>query len=242
MTSPPTDGPTPAPPTPPPAGVRARAPGGPAWRSRAAWAWLVATCVLAIAVDLISKDVAFRRVAPAPVVVTREDVMHVRENLDPREITPRLIPPHQAAVVVPGLLEFQLVLNPGAVFGMGPGQRGFFVGFTVIALGFGLMMFARWTGAADHAAHAAIGLLLGGGLGNLYDRLAFACVRDFIHPLPGLRWPFGWTLFGGREVWPYVSNLADLFLLVGIGLLLVHLWRRDRAETARRPAAPAPAR
>jgi len=32
-----------------------------------------------------------------------------------------------------------------------------------------------------------------------------------------------------REIWPYVSNLADLFLLIGIVMLLAHLWKRDRA-------------
>jgi signal peptidase II len=189
----------------------------------------VVACVLSIATDLGSKALAFRHVAPRPVVVERDRVMEVRQR-DPRLITPLLVPDHPPMVVVPGLLHFQLVLNPGAVFGMGPGQRAFFVSFTVVALGFGLLMFARWTRAADHGAHAAIGLLLGGGLGNLYDRLAYACVRDFIHPLPGWNWPFGWQPFGSAELWPYVSNLADLFLLIGIAVLLVHLWRRDRAE------------
>jgi len=58
------------------------------------------------------------------------------------------------------------VLNPGAVFGIGPGQRGFFVGFTVLAL-----VFAWSCRQVDDRArpirHAAIGLLIGGGLGNL---------------------------------------------------------------------------
>jgi signal peptidase II len=121
------------------------------------------------------------------------------------------------------------VLTPGAVFGMGPGQRWFVIGFTLLALGFGMLMFAKWTTASDRFAHIAIGLLIGGGLGNLYDRLTLGCVRDFLHPLPGWKWPRGWTLAGTNEVWPYVSNLADLFLLIGILMLLLHLWRRDRA-------------
>jgi hypothetical protein len=62
-------------------------------------------------------------------------------------------------------------------------------------------------------------------------------VRDFIHPLPGWLWPGHLAPLGNREMWPYVSNLADLFLLIGIMMLLVHLWNRDRAveRSAPRP-------
>lgn len=210
-----------------------------AWRSRVAWAWLLVACVLSLGTDLASKEIAFRAVADAPVPVIREEVMRVKREIDPRAITQELIPRHTPRTVIPGVLEFQLVLNPGAVFGSGPGQRGFFIGFSVIALCFALAMFAKWTLAEDRWAHAGIGLLVGGGLGNLYDRLMHACVRDFIHPLPGAKWPFGWQVAGSDELWPYVSNLADLYLLIGIGILLVHLWRRDKAAT--RNAAPAAA-
>jgi lipoprotein signal peptidase len=69
---------------------------------------------------------------------------------------------------------------------------------------------------------------MGGGLGNLYDRLALGCVRDFLHPLPGLKFPGGWKPLGGDgQIWPYVSNIADLLLLIGIAMLLLFLWRRD---------------
>jgi signal peptidase II len=203
---------------------------------------MLAAVVLSLVIDLGSKYWAFERVAAVPVSISRAEVIRVKETIDPRAITQELIPPHEPMVVVPGALNFQLVLNPGAVFGVGPGKRLFFIGFTALALGFSLMMFARWTKAGDLAAHAGIGLVIGGGVGNLYDRLVYACVRDFIHPLPGLNWPGGFTLMGSREVWPYVSNLADLFLLIGIVILLVHLWRRDaeleRASRDLRRVAP----
>jgi signal peptidase II len=208
-----------------------------AWRTRSAWLWLVLTCVLSVVLDLGSKEWAFASVADRPVVIHRERILEIAGH-DPRAISDPMfgvVPQHPPVVVIPRLLHFQLVLNPGAVFGMGPGKRGFFIGFTVIALAFGLGMFAKWTRPKDHFAHAAIGLLIGGGLGNLYDRLTLACVRDFIHPLPGWLWPGGITVMGNREIWPYVSNLADLFLLMGIVMLLIHLWRRDRA--AERSAA-----
>lgn len=203
----------------------------PSGSSPRAWLVLLIAAAASIVLDLGSKWLAFREVAGAPVTISRADVLAISQS-DPRQVG-MLIPPHEPVAAVPGLLEFTLVLNPGAVFGMGPGQRWFFVGFTAIALGFGLWMFSRWTRARDHWAHAAIGMLLGGGLGNLYDRLTLGVVRDFLHPLPGLKWPFGLRPLGGNgEIWPYVSNVADALLLVGISILLVYLYRREREERA----------
>lgn len=205
-----------------------------AWRHRPAWWLLLATVAMAVAADLASKYLAFRLVAGFPVTVLREQVLAIKAA-DPRGIG-QLIPAHEPVVVVPHILNWTLVLNPGAVFGMGAGQRVFFITFTMLAVGFAVWMFALGTRAKDHWAHVGIGLLIAGGLGNLYDRVFYACVRDFIHPLPGVKFPFGldpWNSNGA--VWPYVSNVADLFLLIGIGIVAVHLWRRD-PDTERRSA------
>lgn len=205
-----------------------------AWSSKKAWFTLVVVTVGSLAADLLTKWIAFRSIAGQPVVVKREDVLALAA-LDPRSVG-SIVPRHEPLTILPGVLDLTLVLNPGAVFGVGPGKRWFFIAFTAIALTFGMWMFAKWTRARDTLAHAAIGLLLGGGLGNLYDRLALGCVRDFLHPLPGMRWPNGWKPFGGDgQVWPYVSNLADLLLLIGIGMLLVFLWRRPSEAPAVEP-------
>jgi signal peptidase II len=184
--------------------------------------------VLGVGIDLASKAIAFSTIAGPPVHVDRERVLEASEH--GRSLS-SLIPPHEPVVVIPKLLNFTLVLNPGAVFGIGAGKRWFFVAFTVGALGLAVWMFGAWTRARDRWAHIAIALLLAGGLGNLYDRLRYACVRDFIHPLPGVDLPFGWRvpITGGREVWPYVSNVADLWLLIGIGMLMWFLWRGGRS-------------
>lgn len=212
------------------AGEDAAGPG--AFGSTRAWGVLLVVIVLGLATDLASKSWAFRSIAGAPVVIDRARVMSLQaagENINAD------MPPDRERVVVPGLLHFTLVKNPGAVFGIGAGKRWVFIAFTGAALAFGIWMFGSWTGPRDHGAHAAVGLLLAGGLGNLYDRVVFACVRDFIHPLPGVLLPWGWSWpWGGREVWPYVSNLADLWLLIGIGVLLVRSvrWKRPaKAQT-----------
>lgn len=205
--------------------------------SRRAWLVLFAAIGFGLITDIVSKYAAFRHIASAPVEVVREQVLNAKGRDLPLSI---LIPRHQPIQVVPAILDFTLVLNPGAVFGIGAGKRWFFVAFTVVAMAVSLWMFAKWTKARDTWAHIGLGLLIAGGLGNLYDRVVYACVRDFIHPLPGVNAPFGLTnpLTGSRELWPYVSNLADKWLLIGIAILLVHLWRQDtRAKTSKPPAS-----
>ncbi len=202
------------------------APSPRAARDRSAWVRLGAVATAALVADLGSKYLAFATIAGRPVTIRREDVLAAwRQG---RQLGD-LIPPHRPVEVVPHLLEFSLVLNPGAVFGMGAGMRWFFVMFTAAALALALWMFANWTRARDRLAHVALGLLIAGGVGNLYDRIVYACVRDFIHPLPGVR-------VGGREIWPYVSNVADLWLLIGIGILMWFLWRTG--DPGKRAAVP----
>lgn len=202
-------------------------------RSPAAWILLVIVAALGTASDLWTKHWAFENVAREPVIIDRERVLAARHGLG------AMTPPDKMRII-PGVLDFTLVLNPGAVFGIGARQRVFFVTFTGAAIGFALWVFARWTGPRDRLAHAGLGLLLAGGLGNLYDRLVYACVRDFIHPLPGVRLPFGikWPN-GSAEIWPWVSNVADAYLIVGIGLVLWHSWRGGREGHEAREASGA---
>jgi signal peptidase II len=201
-----------------------------ALRSPRAWAVLLGVTLLGVTIDLLSKWIAFNTIAGQPVRISREQVLEAAAH--GRSLN-SLIPPHDPVTIIPHILNLTLVLNPGAVFGIGAGKRWFFVAFTIAALGLAVWMFGAWTRARDTAAHIAIALLLAGGLGNLYDRLVYACVRDFIHPLPGVELPFGWRmpLSGGRELWPYVSNLADLWLLIGIAMLMWFLWRSGRTHT-----------
>jgi signal peptidase II len=206
----------------------------PAGRSQSAWAIFLVSTALGLAIDLWSKYAAFKHIAAAPVIVDRQEVL-AASNIN------QLIPFHESVVVVPSLLEFTLVLNPGAVFGIGAGKRWFFVVFTLFAVSLATWLFAKKTSAKDRWAHFAFAMVVSGGLGNLYDRVKFACVRDFIHPLPGVRMPFGlkWPS-GSDELWPYVSNVADAFLLIGIGILIIYTWKRPEELPREAKASPSP--
>lgn len=204
-----------------------RAPARPAHRSPGVREWIILLLVAAVglAVDLGSKHWAFRNIAPQPVIVRKADVLQI-SAYDPGGLM-HLIPPHQP-IGPRYIFQLQLVLNNGAVFGTGQGQRWVFIGFTIVVLVIAVGMFARHGSCGSIATPVAVGLLLAGGLGNLYDRIVYACVRDFLHPLADVRLPFGirWPN-GSPDLWPYVSNVADAFLLVGIVIIVIRLWRAD---------------
>jgi signal peptidase II len=120
----------------------------------------------------------------------------------------------------PDVFGFQTNLNPGALFGMGPGRWVFFAAVSLVAVLaiVGYLFLAR--AASDYLLTIALGLVTGGILGNLYDRLA----------LPGLAWPNGEPAHAVRDFilvmigrWPWPTfNLADSALVCGAILLIWH--------------------
>ena len=88
-----------------------------------------------------------------------------------------------------GWLQFEFIENPGAVFGIAPGQRMIFLMVSVAAVIFLTYLFAASSG--KYFYQIILGLLLAGVLGNMYDRIEIGKVRDMIHMLPGWHWPDG---------------------------------------------------
>jgi signal peptidase II len=110
---------------------------------------------------------------------------------------------------IPGWLEFQRVVNHGAVFGLGQGDRLVFVLVSIGAIIFLNYLFA--TSRRRCVYQILLGMLMAGVMGNLYDRVTLGYVRDMIHAVP--RWP---------KFFPWVFNVADSFLCVGVGLMIIY--------------------
>ncbi len=202
----------------------------PAWRSRRAWSVLLGVLLIVLAADLWSKSWAFAHVANEPIELPAREIV-----ADPSF----RLPWHEGQRVIPGdVLDFRLVLNHGAVFGIGQHKRWVFVAFTIVAVAAGLWVFGAFTKRRSTLAHVGLALVLAGGLGNLFDRLTVGAVRDFLHLLPRWDLPFGWEWPGaGREVFPWIFNVADVSLLAGIGLLLIASTREDRRRALARQAS-----
>jgi signal peptidase II len=203
---------------------RAPHPDHPARAAWYAWALLIVVVSLGLGLDLGSKRWAFETVASQPVQVDRASSL-----ADPGYAP---IPPHEGIKALPGnLLDFRLVLNSGAVFGIGAHQRWFFIAFSLAAVGVAVFLFGWRTDAKQRLLHVGIAMILAGAIGNLWDRVLLGRVRDFLHMLPGWKLPFGLHWPGGSpEVWPWIFNIADVLLLAGMALVMIDMWWRGRAE------------
>ena len=130
--------------------------------------------------------------------------------------------------VIPGLLSFQYGTNTGAAFGMfkettwGP---PLLTVISIAAAGLIVYLAIRFRDGPI-LTPVALGLVLGGVVGNVYDRLANDWqVRDFI-----LVYYKGWA-------WP-IFNLADSYITLGVLLLLVFSpWKQ--VEGKKKEASPA---
>jgi signal peptidase II len=113
------------------------------------------------------------------------------------------------------LLGITWVWNAGGVFGLGQGAGPFFALASLAAIGVIFWMLYS-SDAGRWGLQLALGLVLAGALGNLYDRLLYAGkVRDFIN-LHFIKWP--------------AFNLADVFISVGcVALVLLLLQRKPEA-------------
>ena len=123
---------------------------------------------------------------------------------------------------IPGWIEFQYTSNHGAVFGIGQGQRTLFVSVSVAAILFIFYLFV--TSGRQRGYQIILGMLMAGVMGNLYDRVNYGYVRDMIHALP--RWP---------NLFPWIFNVADTLLCVGVGLMIVYSFFHDPAKAGSDP-------
>lgn len=126
--------------------------------------------------------------------------------------------------VVPGLLNLILVQNTGAAFGIFQDRSPVLMILALAVVVFLLYYFRRAIEANSWLA-LALGLQIGGALGNVVDRLRHGYVVDFIH-VP--HWP--------------TFNVADSCVTVGVAILALYLITREPApETSDAPpAAPGP--
>ncbi len=248
---------------------------GRCWKS---WLRLLLVAAAGLALDLVSKHWAFHS---------------LRQAAPPR-------------VVVPHVLELQIMLNKGALFGIGGGRTGLFLVASLLALVLVGWMFMQ-TPRQRWILHVSLGAVLAGAAGNMYDRATVRLldvalphgdgyvfvqrvgsddrgevlieyppdvpdaaqfrmrsdprhpgtvliqqyptgyvlrlrepprevgfVRDFLKiPTTVPRWSWLPEKWQGREAWPWVFNVADTLLVVGVAVIAIHLWR----GSGRRPRA-----
>lgn len=115
--------------------------------------------------------------------------------------------------------------NSGAAFGMLPDASLFFI-LVAVVVSLGIVWYYPRLDPRRAWLFLSLGLMLGGALGNLTDRLRIGWVTDFIH-------------IGSFAIF----NIADSSVFLGVTLLAFQMWRDDEAkrredEAAKPPSAP----
>lgn len=141
-------------------------------------------------------------------------------------VTKRLVTAHlpagSAYTVIPGVFRITHVLNTGAAFSMfaesasPTAVRNILVAFSVVAVLVVLALIWR-SGWAFALSSVALALILGGALGNLYDRIVYSYVIDFLEVhIVHYHWPD--------------FNVADSCIVIGACLLLIEIFRPQPKE------------
>ena len=128
--------------------------------------------------------------------------------------------------IIPGLFNLVYVTNTGAAFGFLAGEKSwlrqfFFIGVAIVALAVIVYAYSELRGQGKIFAYS-LGLIGGGAVGNLIDRLRYGSVVDFL------------DFYLGSHHWP-AFNAADSAITVGVGLFLLGTlmqYRRERAGAA----------
>jgi len=129
--------------------------------------------------------------------------------------------PFNPKVVIQGFFDLRYAENPGVAFSMFqdlPGGRILLTLLAVVALVV-VIAYLRKTPVEATRVHVALGLVGGGAIGNLVDRVMYGKVTDFIVWKKGI------------HEWP-AFNIADAALCVGVGLILLDWILASRSERA----------
>ena len=145
------------------------------------------------------KNIIFYSAALAVVFLDQLIKFLVRQNIQLGQSIP----------IIKNVFHLTYVANTGSAFGLFKSfSIIFFVLFSIIVI-IGIFYYLKKIIKEDKKLELAVGLLLGGTIGNLIDRLAFGTVIDFLD----------------FRIWP-VFNIADSAVSVSIILLIFILWKK----------------
>ena len=121
--------------------------------------------------------------------------------------------PGEIVRVIPGIVQFRRTANTGMAFSLFSENGAALTILTAVLIAAVVVWLSIRPEEQPKAVRAGLWLMAGGGLGNLYDRLVYGSVIDFIDPI--------FVRFA-------VFNPADAFICVGAALAFVALLRDER--------------
>ncbi|MBL0220735.1 MAG: signal peptidase II [Myxococcales bacterium] len=121
--------------------------------------------------------------------------------------------------VIEGFWDWRLSMNPGSAFGLFGGQSFARVMLSIVgvaAVG-GMIWMLKKSRTDQRVLHWALAFVAGGAVGNLIDRIYYGVVTDFV------LWHYK------THEWP-VFNVADIVLVVGVGLMFIDIQKEGKRE------------
>lgn len=136
--------------------------------------------------------------------------------------------PWEAINVIPGLFNIVHTENPGIAFGLladlaNPWRSVLLIGLAILVLAIISAILLR-SGAQNMLLRMGLALVMGGAVGNLFDRIVHGTVTDFVE------------VHVGEHFFP-AFNVADSAITIGACLLLLDMWysRERKSQTAEVP-------
>ena len=146
-----------------------------------------------------------------------------------KQMVLRLLPHSgQERVIIEGFFRLVHWGNTGAAWSLFRGNNGLLAGVALLAL-LVLFLSRHQFDSRTLLSQVAFGLIFGGIVGNLIDRLWVGHVIDFIY--------FYLQQRGGAEIGFPAFNVADSAICTGVGLVFLITWRSDHKP---KPAEPSP--
>jgi len=144
-----------------------------------------------------------------------------------KQVVFRSLRERQEKIIIDGFFKFVHWNNTGAAWSMFSGNNGFLAAVALIAL---LALFWSRHHFDSHTlgGQISLGLIFGGILGNLIDRVRVGHVIDFIY--------FYMQRRGGNEIGFPAFNVADSSICIGVGLIFLLSWKNEGAPA--KPAGP----
>ena len=147
-----------------------------------------------------------------------------------KQIVLRYLSGGQEKVVIDGFFRFVYWGNTGAAWSLFRGRNALLAMVAVVALVV-LFLSRHHFDAHTLLGQFALGLIFGGIIGNLVDRVTVRHVIDFIY--------FYLEQRGGREIGFPAFNVADSAICTGVGLMFIVTWRSERGAKGTGPNAEA---
>ncbi len=133
----------------------------------------------------------------------------------------------ESVYVIPGVLRFTYVENDGAAFGMLDDHRWVFLVLSTVMIIALIFYIVKYKPSSKWVMTSLI-LIVGGGIGNMIDRILLGYVIDFI------------DFCAFPQLWRWVFNIADSAVCVGTFMLSIWLiidtvkeYKREKAEKER---------